>query len=99
MAQSQLFCFVPTLHNVLSRSTVDDPSPNGLSSLPAKSIASDAPNMRMSIQKAMVVIQSLPDINRTIEEQKTEIAELEKSIGELRSVKADFALIEEKMEH
>lgn len=42
--------------------------------------------MKIKIQKARVAVQGLPDVERTLEEQEVEIAELEEEVRRLRGV-------------
>ena len=100
MAQPQILCFVPALHNVLSQATADVSTPSrSTSSLSTRTIASDAASIKLNVQKARAAVGLISAIDQTIEEQEVEIAELESSVRELRSVKTGFALFEEQSKH
>ncbi|KAJ5239587.1 Mediator complex subunit Med9 [Penicillium chermesinum] len=47
-------------------------------------------SVKIRIQKARAVVEGLPDVHRSVEDQQKEIAELEDRVGRLRSVIADF---------
>ncbi|KAL1967589.1 hypothetical protein VTN77DRAFT_3104 [Rasamsonia byssochlamydoides] len=77
--------------------------PNALPPLDIKDLPTAASAVKIRIQKARAVIDSLPDVSRTVEEQEQEIAELEERIGRLRAVIAEFGRragmeLNEKME-
>lgn len=47
-------------------------------------------SVKIRIQKARAVVEGLPDVHRSVDDQEKEIAELEDRVGRLRSVIADF---------
>jgi hypothetical protein len=58
--------------------------------LDVKDLPTAASAVKIRIQKARAVIEGLPDVARTVEEQEQEIDELQDRIGRLRSVIAEF---------
>lgn len=63
---------------------------NGLPPLDVKDLPTATSSVRIRIQKARAVVEALPDVDRSVEEQQQEIAELEDRVSRLRSVIADF---------
>lgn len=63
---------------------------NGIPPLDVKDLPTATSSVRIRIQKARAVVEALPDVDRSVEEQQEEIAELEDRISRLRSVIADF---------
>ncbi|RAO65354.1 uncharacterized protein BHQ10_001366 [Talaromyces amestolkiae] len=71
----------------------DSATPSSSSNLPpleAKDLFTAASAVRIRIQKARAIVESLPDVDRTTEEQDDEIEELVARIASLRGVIADF---------
>ncbi|GAM41265.1 hypothetical protein EIK77_004746 [Talaromyces pinophilus] len=66
------------------------PSSNLPPPLEAKDLFTAASAIRIRIQKARAVVEGLPDVDRTTEEQDDEIEELMARITSLRGVIADF---------
>jgi hypothetical protein len=58
--------------------------------LEAKDLPTAASAIKIRIQKARAVIESLPDVERTVEEQEEEMEELQYRIARLKSVIGDF---------
>lgn len=65
-----------------------DPSSNP--PLDIKDLPTATSSVKIRIQKAWGVVEALPDVHRSIEEQQNEIDELEDRVARLRSVIADF---------
>jgi hypothetical protein len=63
---------------------------NGVPPLDVKDLPTATSSVRIRIQKARAVVEALPDVDRSVEEQKTEIAELEDRVARLRAVISDF---------
>lgn len=64
--------------------------PNAPRPLDAKDLPTEASSIKIRIQKAQAVVEGLPDVHRTVEEQEQEIKELEARIGNLKSVISEF---------
>ena len=94
MAQPQAFCFIPTLHGILSRATTDVHHLNEPISLPTRDIASEVMGIKLGVQRARTTTSLLPDITRAIEEQEVEIAKLAKTLSGLQSVRRELAMAE-----
>ncbi|KAE8351025.1 RNA polymerase II transcription mediator complex subunit 9-domain-containing protein [Aspergillus coremiiformis] len=58
--------------------------------LDIKDLPTEASSIKIRIQKARAVVESLPDVQRSVLEQEEEINELEDRISRLKSVIADF---------
>ncbi|KAJ5748879.1 uncharacterized protein N7511_010575 [Penicillium nucicola] len=58
--------------------------------LDVKDLPTETSSVRIRIQKARTIVEGLPDVERSVEEQQTEIAELEDRVRRLRSVISDF---------
>ncbi|PIG88275.1 hypothetical protein AARAC_005902 [Aspergillus arachidicola] len=56
----------------------------------ASAAAEIAASIKIRIQKAQAVVESLPDVHRSVVEQEKEIKELEHRISRLKSVISDF---------
>ncbi|KAJ5390130.1 uncharacterized protein N7496_001198 [Penicillium cataractarum] len=63
---------------------------NGVPPLDVKDLPTATSSVRIRIQKARAVVEALPDVDRSVEEQQEEMTELEDRISRLRSVIADF---------
>jgi hypothetical protein len=55
-----------------------------------KDLPTQTSSVKIRIQKARAVVEGLPDVQRSVDEQQREIAELEDRVARLRSVIADF---------
>lgn len=64
--------------------------PNAHPPLDVKDLPTETSAVKIRIQKARAVVEGLPDIHRSVDEQEQEIAELEDRVARLRSVIADF---------
>jgi hypothetical protein len=53
-------------------------------------LPTEASSIKIRIQKAHAVVESLPDIGRSVAEQEQEIEELEDRIARLNAVLSDF---------
>ena len=58
--------------------------------LDVKNLPTDTSSVRIRIQKARTVVEGLPDVHRSVNDQQREIAELEDRVRRLRSVISDF---------
>ena len=58
--------------------------------LDTKSLITEASSVKIRIQKAKAALETLPDIERTVEEQNREIEELETKIERLKGVIGEF---------
>lgn len=58
--------------------------------LDAKNLPTEVSSIKIRIQKAQGVVESLPDVDRTVGEQEREIHDLEDKISRLKSVISDF---------
>ncbi|GIK01386.1 hypothetical protein Aspvir_005422 [Aspergillus viridinutans] len=63
---------------------------SGLAPLSAKNLPTEASSIKIRIQKAHAVVESLPDIGRSVAEQEKEIEELENRIARLNAVLSAF---------
>ncbi|KAJ5523074.1 hypothetical protein N7513_012618 [Penicillium frequentans] len=64
--------------------------PNAHPPLDVKDLPTQTSSVKIRIQKARAVVEGLPDVQRSVEEQQREIAELEDRVARLRSVITDF---------
>jgi hypothetical protein len=58
--------------------------------LDVKNLPTETSSVRIRIQKARTVVEALPDVHRSVSDQKREISELEDRVSRLRSVISDF---------
>ncbi|PWY87934.1 hypothetical protein BO94DRAFT_58983 [Aspergillus sclerotioniger CBS 115572] len=58
--------------------------------LEIKDLPTEASSIKIRIQKAYAVVDSLPDVDRSVADQEEEIKELENRIAKLNSVISDF---------
>ncbi|CAG8887804.1 unnamed protein product [Penicillium egyptiacum] len=58
--------------------------------LDVKTLPTETSSVRIRIQKARTVVEGLPDVHRSVNDQQREIAELEDRVRRLRSVISDF---------
>ncbi|KAJ5861497.1 uncharacterized protein N7529_008807 [Penicillium soppii] len=58
--------------------------------LDVKNLPTETSSVRIRIQKARAVVEGLPDVHRSVDEQRREIWELEDRVSRLRSVISDF---------
>ncbi|KAL4897786.1 RNA polymerase II transcription mediator complex subunit 9-domain-containing protein [Aspergillus ambiguus] len=58
--------------------------------LDIKHLPTEASSIKIRIQKAQAVVESLPDVDRSVAEQDKEIAQLEERIARLNSVLSEF---------
>ncbi|KAE8338515.1 RNA polymerase II transcription mediator complex subunit 9-domain-containing protein [Aspergillus arachidicola] len=65
-------------------------SSNAPPPLDIKDLPTEASSIKIRIQKAQAVVESLPDVHRSVVEQEKEIKELEHRISRLKSVISDF---------
>jgi hypothetical protein len=65
-------------------------SSNAPPPLDIKDLPTEASSIKIRIQKAQAVVECLPDVDRSVDEQETEINELEHRIARLKSVIFDF---------
>ena len=75
------FDFLPTIHSLLYRSTLD---PINKDALAHKDLVTEAAAVKLKIQKAHSFIDELPDIDRTVEDQRREILTLERKVAKQR---------------
>ncbi|MCJ1250261.1 hypothetical protein MMC30_007487 [Trapelia coarctata] len=104
------FDFLPPLHHLLSRLLLPPlnpgdqatPAANPLAPsnqpLEPKDVARETARIKQMIQNARLAVAELPDIDRTIEEQKAEIRELEERISRQREVLKEVAGAGQKIE-
>lgn len=64
--------------------------PNAQPPLDIKELPKAASTVKIRIQKARGIVEGLPDVERSIEDQEQEIDELEDRVTRLRSAIADF---------
>ncbi|KAF6235624.1 hypothetical protein HO173_006307 [Letharia columbiana] len=88
----QLFDILPPLHSLLSRLLLPPsadgltPSPDTITPVSPKDLATAASSITNKIQKARVAVRELPGVGMGIEEQEDVIAELEEESRRLRGV-------------
>jgi len=100
------FDFLPPLHHLLSRlllppadQTPPATHPLAPSNQPLepKDVAKEAARIKQMIQNARLAVAQLPDVDRTVEEQKAEIRELEGRIERQREVLREVAGVGKKV--
>lgn len=64
--------------------------PNAPPPLDAKDLPTEASSIKIRIQKAQAVVDGLPDVHRSVEDQELEIDELEDRIAKLKSAISEF---------
>lgn len=72
------FDFLPDLHALLQRVFNDELDP--------KDVAHESSRIRLKMERARVMVSELPDVDRSLEEQKKEIRELEEKIERQRGI-------------
>ncbi|MCJ1337106.1 hypothetical protein MMC09_002385 [Bachmanniomyces sp. S44760] len=82
----QTFDFIPDLQTLLSNLTIPSNNTDGSSTNSHKDLAADAASIKIKINKARLLVDSLPDVGRTLEMQDAEISELHAKIDGLRAV-------------
>lgn len=58
--------------------------------LDVKNLPTEVSSIKIRLQKAQAVVEGLPDVDRTVDEQEKEINDLEDRIARLKSVISDF---------
>lgn len=76
----------------ISQPTAEVPilNPKASGHLDIKDLPTATSSVKIRIQKARGVVEGLPDVHRSVEEQENEIEELEDRVARLRSVISDF---------
>ncbi|KAL2039414.1 hypothetical protein N7G274_007686 [Stereocaulon virgatum] len=89
----QTFDILPPLHALLSRlllpnngAEISTPSPDTITPISPKDLATAASSITAKIQKAGVAVRELPGVEMGIEEQEAVIRELEGEVRRLRGV-------------
>lgn len=72
------FDFIPDLHALLLRVSRDE--------LDLKDVDHESSHIRLKMEKARAMVASLPDVDRSLEDQKKEIQELEEQIERQRDM-------------
>ncbi|MCJ1481258.1 hypothetical protein MMC06_001415 [Schaereria dolodes] len=85
------FDIIPSLHALLSRLLVAPNDGGAGSPLSPKDLSTEAAAIKIKIQKARAAVETLPDIERTVAEQREDIKELQTRIVGLKRVLAQFA--------
>jgi len=65
-------------------------NPKAHGHLDIKDLPTETSSVKVRIQKARDIVEGLPDVHRSVEEQQKEIDELEDRVARLRSVISDF---------
>lgn len=81
----QTFDVLPALHQLLSR-LLPDLTYTTDSALEPKDLAPAAAVVKLHIQKAREAVRALPEVNRTCDDQREEIAELEERVKALKAM-------------
>lgn len=89
-SQSQSQHLKPTSHSQIGVAADAATPSSNLPPLEAKDLFTAASAIRIRMQKARALVEGLPDVDRTTEEQDDEIEELMGRIASLRGVIADF---------
>ncbi|MCJ1326415.1 hypothetical protein MMC10_003079 [Thelotrema lepadinum] len=76
------FDFIPSMYALVSRLLLD---PMDKDALQPKDVAAAVVEIKQKVQRARLVIEGLPEIQRTIEDQNLEITDLEAKITKQRS--------------
>ncbi|KAJ5683943.1 Mediator complex subunit Med9 [Penicillium maclennaniae] len=76
----------------VSQAAADVPilNPKASGHLDTKDLPTATSSVKIRIQKARGVVEELPDVHRSVEEQENEIEELEDRVTRLRSIISDF---------
>lgn len=72
------FDFLPDLHALLQRVFNDELDP--------KDVAHESSQIRLKLERARVMVAELPDVDKSLDEQKKEIKELEEKIERQKSI-------------
>ena len=75
------FDIIPALHSLLSRLSSSLENSSYVPPLSLKDVAAEAASVKIRIQKARALVDTLPDIDRTVEEQEGDLEELKTMIG------------------
>ena len=75
---SSMFDFIPVVHAILSRLLLE---PTDKDTIQPKDLAVEISQTKQRVQRACVVMEQLPDMNRTIMDQELEIRNLEAKIA------------------
>ena len=81
----ETFDLIPSLHTILAR-LLPSSDPAAPPPLSPKDLATEAAAVKIQIQKARALVESLPDVDRTVQEQEQEIQELEERIRAQKAV-------------
>ncbi|KAL7270767.1 hypothetical protein RUND412_006517 [Rhizina undulata] len=87
---STAFDFLPDLHALIQRVANDE--------LDAKDIAHESSRIRLKIQRARAMVAELPKVDKSLEEERKEIRELEERIArqkEMISSLKDMEVVQE----
>ena len=79
-----------TTKSQLSAQPSMTPEVGGPPPLDLKDLPTETTSIKVRLQKARAVVESLPDMHRTVADQEEEIGELEDRVARLRSVIDDF---------
>jgi hypothetical protein len=84
------FDVLPDLHKLLKRLLETSPTPTTAQPsadgpLEIQHVATAATDIKLKIQKAQRAVMSLPDVDRTVEDQQEEIEDLKARIAGLRA--------------
>lgn len=83
------FDIVPALYTLICRllptATSNEPP------LEPQHLVVEASTVKIKLQKAVLAVEALPDVDRTVEEQEAEIQELESRIKQQRDMLASLA--------
>ncbi|KAF3906467.1 hypothetical protein ABW20_dc0106145 [Dactylellina cionopaga] len=87
----ETFDFIPNTHDLLQRLLPPNSANNAtqstsLTPLEPKDVDAEASRIRIKIQKARAILNDMPDITRSIEQQEEEVKALEEKIRRQREV-------------
>ncbi|KAK3168189.1 hypothetical protein OEA41_004635 [Lepraria neglecta] len=96
----QTFDILPPLHALLSRlllpnngAEISSPSPDTVTPISPKDLATAASSITAKIQKARAAVRDLPGVEMGIEEQDDVIRELEEEVRRLRGVQEGISRV------
>ena len=86
LPKPQIIDIVPTLHALLSRLLSNPPNSTGTPSISLKELVTEAAAIKINVGKAKAAVETLPEVDRTIEVQEGDIRDLEEKLQQQRDV-------------
>jgi len=91
MLHALLSRLVPDTPGLPQPSQADDATAGGIGNLEIQQLGPAASGIKIKIQKARAALKTLPDVDRTVEDQQEDIRLLEERITKMRDMLSRFA--------